>query len=256
MVSLITVYVGLSVLAPWLGWLERRLSPVADLRERHLDLAYWVLTPLATGSLSRAFTLGIFGLLSLAIGKQPTDGMALWAWPAHSIRSLPLAAQAGLALLIGDLVGYWSHRLRHRWLWRVHRVHHGAAVLRALSAARLHPLDELVDSVTIGVALFVLGFDWAAIAITGPISLLYTLVTHAKLDWSYGALRGVFVSPQFHRLHHLKRYADHSVNFSGIFAFWDVVFGSADFSSAGDGEVGVEPAIANTLWHQLVEPLK
>ena len=252
------IYVGLAVLAPLLGWLEQRAAPAAspEPHERKIDLAYWVLTPLATGSLSRAFTLGSFALLSLASGRHPAEGMTLIAWPAHLVRSWPMSAQVVLALLVGDLVGYGSHRLRHRWLWRLHRVHHFARILRALSAARLHPLDELIDSVAIGVTLFVLGFDWAAIAITGPLTLLYTLVTHARVDWSYGALGHVFVSPRFHRMHHARKYADRSVNFSGVFAFWDALFGSRDSASAFDGPVGVEPELERTLWAQLVEPLR
>src|SRR5437870_1848271 len=43
-----------------------------------------------------------------------------------SVRAWPLPLQALLALVLGDLLLYWSHRACHRvpLLWRFHRVHH------------------------------------------------------------------------------------------------------------------------------------
>jgi len=63
----------------------------------------------------------------------------LTLWPG----SWPLAAQLGLALVIGELGQYWVHRLQHEneWLWRIHALHHSAPRLYWLNAARFHPLD-------------------------------------------------------------------------------------------------------------------
>ena len=258
MLSLLGVYLGLALLAPLLRAVEHRPADAA--REAKLDLAYWLITPLVTGTVSRAASLGLLGIAALLVGQQPVDGMAIWSAPARVLRSWPLAAQATLALVLGDLIGYWSHRLRHRFAWRLHRIHHGAEALTALSAARMHPLDELIDTLAITPALFLLGFDWTALAIVGPATLLYTLVTHASVDWSYGKLGYIFVSPRFHRVHHLRDYGGRdgkSVNFAGVLAIWDLLFGSADFATRLDAtsRFGVKGGVPPTLLGQLTDPL-
>jgi len=59
-------------------------------------------------------------------------------------------------IVVGDLVNYWNHRLRHgRLLWPYHAVHHGPRALDWLSSVRMHPVDDLCDNVP--VALVVLG---------------------------------------------------------------------------------------------------
>ncbi len=258
MTSLLIVYVGLFVLAPLLYLVEqRRPRHPRAAAEARLDAIYWIVTPLCTGTLTRALVLGLFGGLGLALSRPITEGMALWAEPAATIRAWPFALQAAVALGVGDLLGYWSHRLRHRFVWRLHRIHHGAEALTALSAARMHPLDELLDGVLIGLVLLLLGFDWRALAVVGPATLLYTLITHANVDWDWGPLRWLVVSPRFHRVHHLRIHDARSVNFGGVLAIWDVAFGTAELAAPlpADAQFGVDGGTAPTLLGQLTEPL-
>ena len=131
LVEYVVVYVGLAVLGPLFALLERRApaTPITRTRRaRFVDLAYWIITPLFTGTLSRLLLLGIVGLVGLAAGFG-TDGSGFLARVQTKLpfASLPFPAAFALALLVADFFGYVSHRLRHTVaLWRLHAVHHCA----------------------------------------------------------------------------------------------------------------------------------
>jgi sterol desaturase/sphingolipid hydroxylase (fatty acid hydroxylase superfamily) len=75
------------------------------------------------------------------------------------VRRQPLGLQIFEVLLLGDLVGYWVHRLFHgRRRWRFHAVHHGSKDLDWLSAVRLHPVNDVVARVAQVIPVIVLGF--------------------------------------------------------------------------------------------------
>ena len=53
-------------------------------------------------------------------------------------------------------------------------------------------------------------------------------VQHTELDWSYGPLYPILVSPVFHRLHHSRDRRDFDSNYSQLFCIWDYLFGTAN----------------------------
>jgi len=203
---------------------------------RWLDIGYWLLvTPLVTGMLTRLTTLAAIALLA-SIVSRPTLALGFWS------ELLP-------ALVLADLVGYWSHRLRHRgFLWHFHAIHHSPVRLDALAAARMHPLDDLVDNTLVGLALYVAGFSATTIFWIGPILFVHIGLTHANVAWDFGVLRKVLVSPQHHRAHHE---IGASQNFAGMFAFIDVAFGTYGVSTGrlhGAGEPIPETLAAHLAW--------
>ncbi len=130
-----------------------------------------------------------------------------------------------------DLAIYLQHRLFHRWawLWRFHRVHHTDLELDVSSGVRFHPgefvLSTLVKLGTIALlgvpALGVLAFE----------ILLNTcsLLTHA--NWRLPAradrlLRGLFVTPAMHLVHHSRAGDDLEHNFGFCLSLWDRLFGT------------------------------
>jgi len=208
-------------------------------RERWLDLLYWaVVTPLVTGMLTRLACLAAFALLA-----------SLAEWPG-----LPLThvAELPLALVVADLVGYWSHRLRHRpSLWKFHAIHHSATTLDALAAARMHPVDDLIDNTMVGVALFACGFSPAVIFSIGPILYAHIALVHANVCWDFGPFRSVLVSPAHHRAHHE---VGNGKNFAGMFSFFDVVFGT--YAKATGRAHGAGEDIPETLAGHLAWPFR
>lgn len=235
MLSLVVVYVGLAVLAPLCGVVQRlwpaREGVPALAKGRGIDWLYWLVTPLFSGLISRALVVALGALAAMALGGEIADADAVLAFFAERsiLRALPEPAQLVLGLLLVDLLSYWSHRLRHHPVFfPLHAVHHSAEALDWLAAARMHPLDEIVDNVVITVPFLFLGPAPWVLLVLGPITLLYTLISHAAVSlpaggW-LGPLRWVLVGPAFHRVHHADDVP--GVNYAGMFSFWDRVFGT------------------------------
>lgn len=206
------------------------------LKRRRLDIAYWIVfTPFVSGLLTRLSTLGAFALLALTVDR-PILPLGFWL-------ELPLA------LLLADVVGYWSHRMRHcGLLWRFHAIHHSPTELDALAAARMHPVDDVIDNTFVGVALFIAGFSAEMIFTVGPILFLHIALIHANVTWTFGPLRKVLVSPVHHRAHHE---VGPGKNFAGMFSFFDLLFGSYQEptgASHGAGEPIPESLLAHLAW--------
>ncbi len=71
-----------------------------------------------------------------------------------------------------------------------------------------------------------LGFAPAALAAYLPFLTLYAIMLHANVDWSFGPLRNVIASPAYHRWHHAAEAQALNKNFSGLFPFYDRLFGT------------------------------
>lgn len=256
----VIVYVGLAILGPLFTLLERRhpASPLARTpRARNVDLLYWLVTPLFTGTTARILLLGVLGLAAWAAGfGTDGDGFLARIQRATPFAKLPFAAAFVVALVIADFFGYWSHRLRHTVaLWRLHAVHHAAEELTAITAARLHPLDEILDTILIGVPILLLGFPLPVYAALGPFFILHTLLLHANVGWSFGPLGRVFASPRFHRRHHARDLPP--ANFGGVFAIYDVVFGTFTMPATDPGVFGVtERDVPERFFAQLAYPFR
>ena len=209
------------------------------LRERWLDISYWLfVTPFISGMMTRLATLGAFAFFATVMSR-PTLSFGFWI-------ELPLA------LLLADLAGYWSHRLRHCGvLWRFHAIHHSPTKLDALAAARMHPIDDLLDNTWVGIVLFLAGFSPQVIFAIGPILFVHIALTHANRDWDFGPLRKVLVSPAQHRAHH-ELGAHH--NYAGMFSLIDVIFGTYE---EGEGKPhGSGEQIPDNLFEHLLWPVR
>lgn len=254
----LVVYVGLAILGPLFVVLERRVREGPFLTPaRKLDLGWWVVTPLFTGTLGRLLLLGVLALVARAAGfGTDGDGFLAHVQAALPFARLPWPLAFVTALVIADFFGYWSHRVRHTVaLWRVHAVHHAAEDLSALSAARLHPLDEALDTILIGVPVLLLGFPLPIYAALGPFFVLHTLMLHARVDWTFGPLGRVFASPRFHRRHHARGLP--AANFGGVFAIFDVVFGTFVMPVEDPAAFGIdERDVPESLWAQLAYPFR
>lgn len=254
----LVIYGGLAVLGPLFGLLERRAHAAPrPAREVRVDLAYWLLTPLFTGVLARLLVFGVLAVLVLACGLE-REPYALFdrIQAAMPFARLPLIAQAPLALVVLEFFAYGSHRLRHtRGLWTLHAIHHAPAELRALSAARLHPLDEIMDTLLSQLPVVLLGFSFEVFEVLGPLILLHTLLLHAAVPWSFGPLGYLLASPRFHRRHHARD--EPPANFGGVLSVFDLAFGTFSLPAAPPTTFGVpEGDVPEGLAGQLAYPLR
>jgi sterol desaturase/sphingolipid hydroxylase (fatty acid hydroxylase superfamily) len=177
----------------------------------------------------------LFNAWPVAVGLLLFSGLAAlaatWIVPAsfqRAVGDLPYWAQVPLIVFLADLGIYWSHRMLHAspFLWRIHVVHHSVENLDWLAAAHQHPLDLIFMK---GISLFpILAFGFSTEAIGTYLLLLYwqSFLSHANVRISFGPLRYVFVSPEFHHWHHSSEREARDRNFAAHFAFIDFIFGS------------------------------
>jgi sterol desaturase/sphingolipid hydroxylase (fatty acid hydroxylase superfamily) len=132
-----------------------------------------------------------------------------------------------LALVLGDLLSYWRHRLFHlRWLWPLHAIHHGSEEVDWLSNERFHPLDHVSAQLLQASAFLAIGFDPGIVAAHAAVRRTNSLFIHSNVGISYGWLDRIFVSPNFHRWHHAADARTIDRNFAAVFSGIDWMFGT------------------------------
>lgn len=144
---------------------------------------------------------------------------------------------AVVALLVGQLGGYWWHRTLHRskWLWRIHQMHHSAERIDSFGALYHHPIDAtgfaFVGSLSL---VWIVGLPGESVLIAFAITLFCVLLGH--LNMRTPAWLGYFVQrPENHALHHER--GSHRYNFGDI-ALWDQVFGTWRNPKTWEGKGG------------------
>ncbi len=176
------------------------------------------------------------------------------------INNQNLIVQVMIALFILDFIGYWRHRLMHsKYLWPFHSIHHCSRQIDWISTERNHPVNFLII-VLVNLISLIAVFDFLYVA---TLSILirrsYGFFVHSNIRVCYGPLDYIFVSPLFHRWHHSDAKEGEGKNFSIVFSFIDVLFGSfylpktkEDSSSFGI----FQEKISNGLWVQFIHPFK
>ena len=202
---------------------ERRLAILR--RGLETDLVYWGFTPIVTRAVTRACLILVLIPFALIVyGRVDKELIAHGFGP---VARLPIWLQAVGILGLGDLIGYWMHRWFHGVrMWRFHAVHHSSVDLDWLSALRVHPLNDAVMRVVGTLPILALGFAPVAVAGIVPVVTLMAILIHANVDWDWGPLRTVLVSPRFHRWHHTDETAARDKNFAGLLPVWDILFGT------------------------------
>jgi len=225
-------------------------------RSRLTDWVYWPFTAFVTGNLTRLVTLGALGCVVFALGYRGAP-RGLLAWLETDRRFglgwLPAPAQFFIALCVGDFVNYWNHRLRHtRWLWPFHAVHHAPRTLDWLAASWMHPVDDLLDNVGVGLVLLAIGTSPSVWLATGPFFFFFNMWLHANLSWRCGPLAYVIATPAFHRWHHAEGPSARPCNFADFLPLWDLLFGTFHLpdglpSSVGPGDTPVPAGLLAQL---------
>ncbi|GAB4062440.1 sterol desaturase family protein [Uliginosibacterium sediminicola] len=213
-------------------WEHRRLARV-DLYYTLIMLlglfplfSYLVLTPLAD------FFLGAGNAAEAA--AEPSVFNLKHALPGLAAHPLALFL---VYYLLYDLLYYWMHRAQHAipWWWALHSMHHSQRQMSCWCNDRGSYLDGALQSVILAGVAVVVGIEpdeFAGILLLGE---LVQNFSHANVRIGFGRLfERIFVSPKFHRLHHME--ADpqrpdlHNCNFGQVLAVWDNLFSTALYS--------------------------
>jgi sterol desaturase/sphingolipid hydroxylase (fatty acid hydroxylase superfamily) len=212
-------------------WLVERLFAANPSQPRlfrrrgfRTDVIYWFVTPLVTKAVSQ---IGL-ALILIAIYRQNIAAIRdMLAAPDTLLARQPLWLQAIEMIVIGDFIGYWTHRWFHGGrLWKFHAIHHCSRDLNWLSSVRLHPVNDWVSRWIQASALLVMGFSPAAVAAYVPFLTFYAVFIHANVSWGFGRLGWLAASPKFHRSHHTSEDEGLDKNFAGLLPVFDILFGT------------------------------
>ena len=128
-----------------------------------------------------------------------------------------------------DGLNWFAHLANHRvrMLWRFHELHHSQEDMSVLTVFRTHPLIHVSYLIALipGIVLLANG------ALPSTLLVIYggsVAFAHSNTNLGFGPLGRIFVSPNFHRIHH-KLDGPQDVNLGFALTIWDQVFGRAVF---------------------------
>ena len=225
----------------------------------------WPQDPTAPRWRSDSWTDVFYFLLRIALSVMlavatAIAGGSLPGKPASGVGALPFAVQLIAVLFLSDFIQYWTHRAFHqvKLLWHVHAIHHSPDTIDWLVAARVHPFELGFNKVFSAVPLYLIGIAPEVIAVAVPLTAAYSLLLHSNLNWRYGPLGYVIVSPAFHRWHHASDPAARDTNYAQTFSCIDFLFGTAHFPAGrGPDRFGlVSGTMPRGMVRQFVYPIR
>jgi sterol desaturase/sphingolipid hydroxylase (fatty acid hydroxylase superfamily) len=258
--------IAVGTLTAWLGWAGARALLAAGDLGRAVETArgrtvgpalivfigvillserLWPAVPRPLFARAHLVDLGylvLFAILVLPALTLVETGVAVEV-DAHArfliLSRLPVVPEVAVIalILIGiDAMNWAAHVANHRslGLWRLHALHHSQEDMSVLTTFRTHPLVHATYLPALLPAL-ILGAN-GAVPAAGIIaySCLVTL-PHANLRWTFGPLGRIFVSPAYHRFHHVSTPLDErgAVNFGFVLVCWDQLIRRAVFPAGG-----------------------
>jgi sterol desaturase/sphingolipid hydroxylase (fatty acid hydroxylase superfamily) len=156
-----------------------------------------------------------------------------------------------LYVIILDFADYWRHRLSHlfSWWYSLHAVHHAQRQMTFWSDDRNHLLDDIINFAWFMAVGLLIGIPPMQFPLLVLLLRLLESLSHANARIDFGWLgERLLISPRFHRAHHgVLAAGQRSANYGAIFPWWDMMFGTADFSPefVRTGDPTAEEALAS-----------
>lgn len=145
---------------------------------------------------------------------------------------VPRWAAIILILVAMDGCNWAVHLANHRvrMLWRFHELHHSQEDMNVLTVFRTHPLIHVSYVLALVPGLVLLA--------NGELSTVLLVIyggavafAHSNTNLGFGPLGRVFVSPNYHRIHHRLR-GPQDVNLGFTLTIWDQLFHRAVFPTS------------------------
>jgi sterol desaturase/sphingolipid hydroxylase (fatty acid hydroxylase superfamily) len=143
--------------------------------------------------------------------------------------ALPRWGAIALIFVAMDGLNWTAHLANHRvrMLWRFHEVHHSQEDMSVLTVFRTHPFIHVSYLIALipGIVLLANG------ALTTSLLVVYAAIVafaHSNTNLGFGPLGRVFVSPNYHRIHH-QLDGPQDVNLGFALSIWDQLFHRAIF---------------------------
>jgi sterol desaturase/sphingolipid hydroxylase (fatty acid hydroxylase superfamily) len=143
--------------------------------------------------------------------------------------TVPRWGAIALIVVAFDACNWFVHLANHRvrMLWRFHELHHSQEDMSVLTVFRTHPLIHVsyLFALLPGIVLLANG------TLSTTVLVLYAAFVafaHSNTRLGFGPLERIFVSPNFHRIHHLRD-GPADVNIGFVLTIWDQLFHRAVF---------------------------
>lgn len=155
-----------------------------------------------------------------------------------------------LYVVILDFAEYWRHRLSHvfTWWYSLHALHHAQRQMTFWSDDRNHLIDDVIGFAFATAIALLIGIPPLQFPLLVLVLRFLESLSHANVRLRFGWLgERLLVSPRFHRAHHGVTAAGLvSVNYGAVLPWWDMIFGTADFSRefVTTGDPTAEEALA------------
>jgi sterol desaturase/sphingolipid hydroxylase (fatty acid hydroxylase superfamily) len=254
--SFLSVLITLVIAFVLFAWLEKMFTfskRKKSFRANLLDLQYVGLAILFPPTIYFVIAY-LLNVLSIKLTAGTPD-LAVWQWIGEFL----------LFLFMRDILIYLRHRIFHtRKVWAFHSIHHSSEEVNWLSAARFHPAESSIETTGEFLLFLVaigLGMNLNVLSVASTTIGFYNLFVHANINWTFGPLRYILVSPVFHRWHHSDSAAAHDKNFAAMFSCLDLMLGTYYMpKNKLPDTLGLSPAEKKThpwsLWQQLAYPFK
>lgn len=234
LVGCLQLIVMLTVIAGLQRW--RPAEVIADRAAVRTDVIYTLIHSLGFFRLAVFFTLTplfdeLFGALRVA-------GWTTWHLDSMipGVTDQPLVSLF-LYLVVLDFANYVIHRSQHHfeWWWALHALHHSQRQMTMWTDNRNHLLDDVIRECLFVVIAQMIGIAPAQYVAIVAITQLLENFQHANVRIWFGSVgERLVVSPRFHRLHHGVDNTFGGHNFSVLFPWWDMIFGTANFENRFD----------------------
>jgi sterol desaturase/sphingolipid hydroxylase (fatty acid hydroxylase superfamily) len=144
-----------------------------------------------------------------------------------------------------DFGEYVYHIIMHKVkrLWMFHIVHHSDPVVDVSTTLREHPVENIIRLNFTLLWVFLSGAAFWALLLRQIIQVFATLFAHMnyrlpdKADRIIGLL---FITPNFHQVHHHYRQPYTDCNYGDVLSIWDRLFGTFKKMSAEELLFGVD----------------
>jgi sterol desaturase/sphingolipid hydroxylase (fatty acid hydroxylase superfamily) len=157
---------------------------------------------------------------------------------------LPFWIKLIIGVAMFDMTSYWFHRMAHKTplLWRLHRVHHSDTTMDSSTFFRSHPIEILVFGTGNIVAAALFGLDMLSFGMYIFVFTPIAFLEHTNLtfpSWLDKTLGWIFVTPNFHKVHHEQDQHYTDSNYSDIFIIWDRLFGTYKYKPVTEIKYGL-----------------
>jgi sterol desaturase/sphingolipid hydroxylase (fatty acid hydroxylase superfamily) len=194
--------------------------PVFARGYRH-DLLLTIMNATLVAPLVTALTLSFMAVVRAGLPwiVLPTIGVI----PRWGVIAVIVVAMDGL--------NWFVHLANHRvqMLWRFHELHHSQEDMSVLTVFRTHPLIHVSYLLALIPGVVLLANGAASITVLVVYGGIVAFA-HSNTRLGFGPLGRVFVSPNYHRIHHQLN-GPQDVNLGFALSIWDQIFHCAVFPS-------------------------